>query len=182
MIWLYGERGGYYKRLQPVLNDEELNRLLFNASQILISRAETQAAELLAAFSFMLYEATNYYADEFTVLETQVALRQYEYLRKASQSVDARRAFSQIANVVEEISPIRFQYVRYITCELDRSEPPTNWRSGMVNSISILNANQATFTFRDSPKIIYEGLSFRSKTEIKLYEALLKLDVQVFLP
>src|SRR4030095_2286038 len=141
-----------------VLNDEEMNSLLFNASQILISRAETQAAGLLAAFSFMLYDATNSYCDEFSVLETQVALRQYEYIREAIQSADTRRAFSQIANVVEEISPIRFQYVRYITCELDRSEPPTNWRSDLVNSISILNANQAIFTFHDSPKIIYEGL------------------------
>jgi hypothetical protein len=173
MIWLYGDRGKY-QQLQPVLTDEELNSLLFNASQILISRAKTQAAGLLAAFSFMLHEATNDYNDEFTVLETQVALRQYEYLREASQSADTRRAFSQIANVIEEIGPLHLQYVRYITCELDRSEPPTNWRSDLANSISILNANQAIFTFRDSPKIIYEGLSFRSKTEIKLYEALLK--------
>jgi len=173
MIWLYGD-GRKYQRLQPALVDEELNSLLFNASQILISRAKTQAAGLLAAFSFMLHEAMNDYNDEFTVLETQVALRQYEDLREASQSVATRRAFSEIANVIEEIGPLPLQYVRYITCELDRSESPTNWRSDLANSISILNANQAIFTFRDSPKILYEGLSFRSKTEIKLYEALLK--------
>lgn len=173
MIWLYGGRGEY-QRLQPVLTDDELNSLLFNASQVLISRARTQAAGLLAAFNFMLYEATNRYDDEFNVLETQVALRQYEYLRETSQSVDTRRIFSQIADVVEEIVPLRFPYIRYITCALDRLEPPTNWRSDLANSISVLNANQAIFTFRDSPKIIHEGLSFRSKTEIKLYEALLK--------
>src|SRR5262245_1371848 len=66
MIWLYGD-GRKYQRLQPALVDEELNSLLFNASQILISRAKTQAAGLLAAFSFMLHEATNDYNDEFTV-------------------------------------------------------------------------------------------------------------------
>jgi hypothetical protein len=169
MIRLYGKGGGY-QRLQPALTDEELDSLLFNASQILVSRAETQAAGLLAAFSFMLHDATNDFDDEFTVLETRVALRQYEYLREAVKSADTRRAFSQIADVIAEIGP----YVRYIACQLDRSEPPDNWRSDLANSISILNANQAVFTFRDSPKILHEGLSFRSKTEIKLYEALVK--------
>ena len=111
MIWLYRD-GRKYQRPQPALVDEELNSLLFNASQILISRAKTQAAGLLAAFSFMLHEATNDYNDEFTVLETQVALRQYEYLREASQSVATRRAFSEIANVIEEIGPLPLQYVR----------------------------------------------------------------------
>jgi len=168
MIWLYG-KSGEYQRLQA-LTDEELNSLLFNASQILISRAETQAAGLLAAFSFMLHDATNDFNDEFTVLETRVALRQYAYLREASKSADTRHAFSQIADVIKEIGP----YVRYIVCQLDRSEPPNNWRSDLANSIAILNANQAVFTFRDSPKILHDGLSFRSKTEIKLYEALLK--------
>lgn len=169
MIRLYGKGGGY-QRLHPALTDEDLNCLLFNASQILISRGETQASGLLAAFSFMLHEATNDFGDEFTVLETWVSLRQYEYLREASKSPEIRHAFSQIGDVITEIG----SYVRYITCQLDRSEPPENWRSDLANSIAMLNANQAIFTFHDSPKIIHEGLSFRSKTEIKLYEALLK--------
>jgi len=91
-------------------------------------------------------------------------------LRTASKSSETRNAFRQIAQTISEIGP----YVRYISCHLDRSEPPENWRSDLANSIAVLNANQAIFTFRDSPKIIHEGLSFRSKTEIKLYEALLK--------
>jgi hypothetical protein len=68
MIWLYGD-GRKYQRLQPALVDEELNSLLFNASQILISRAKTQAAGLLAAFSFMLHEATNDYRSSDLLLE-----------------------------------------------------------------------------------------------------------------
>lgn len=174
MLFLYGR--GDFELLSQALSDYDIDSLFFNVSQVLALRGETEAAGILAAIDFVPIQATNHFNDEFIVLYAEVSLSQYEYLREASTHQDTKQVFKQIATVVSEIGP----FIRYIVCELNRSLPSKNWRSDLANSIALLNSNQALFTFKNSEKLVYEGLNFRSKTEIKIFAALIKREVLVF--
>jgi len=167
---------GDFELLAPALSDEELDTLLFNASQLLVARGCSEAAGLLASMDFQLFTATNYFGDDFTVLYAKVSFMQYEYLRENSRDDELKRAFSEIREVLSEIGP----FVRFIACELDPACPPRDWRTDLENAIAVISANQALFTYRDSQKIVHEGLNFRSKTEAKIFDSLVVKGVLVF--
>jgi len=171
MVILYDAGGARDFELHgPACDDQELEHLLYNVSQLLVVRGETQAAGLLASMRFNLSNATNHLNDEFLVLHTSVGLTQYEYLREASGDKELKRTFSVIASTAAEIG----LYIRFIVGQLDQSRPPDNWRADLNNFVAALSSNQALFTFKNSQKIIHEGLNFRSKTEVKIFDTLVK--------
>lgn len=154
------------------IEDDELDRLLFNVSQILISRGELESAGLLAGLPFELTSGMNHFGDEFTVLSTSVGLQQYEYLRAGIDNKELVNFFSIIASTINELHQGIF--VRFIVAYLDQTQPSDNWHTELVNSIAALTSNQALFTFKDSRKIVHHGLNFRSQSEIKIFDALIK--------
>ena len=152
--------------------------LIFNACQLLAIRGETEAASYLATFSF---DGTNNFNDEFCILSTRLSLTQYEFLRSnmehdAPNRKEFRALFSTIASTISEIGP----HIRFIICHLDQVEPPENWRNELSQSIATLGTNQALFTFKDSSKIVHEGLNFRSKTEIRIFDTLVNRGLLIF--
>src|SRR5947209_4585496 len=174
MLFLYGN--GECELLSQAMADDSVDFLLFNVSQVLASRGETEAAGLLASLNFVPVDATNSFGSGFTVLYAEASLSQYEYLREAIRHKEIKHAFQQIAFVISEFGPC----IEYVICELDKSSPPDNWRSNLANSITALNSNQAIFTFKDSVKLVHEGLNFRSKTEVRIFDALVKKGLLVF--
>jgi hypothetical protein len=180
VLYLWRGSGSAEFSLLHELSSEYVDGLMFNASQLLAARGNVQAAGLVATLNFSLSEGTNNFNDEFHVLHASVPLVQYEYIRNAVSNPDSKQEYKQIfsdmASVVSEIGP----YIRFVVCYLDQSQAPVNWRQDLNNTISVLSSNQALFTFKDSRKLIHEGLNFRSKTEIKVYNALVKKGLLVF--
>lgn len=188
MLRLYSASGTSDFTLSSGMPDEDAEELLFNASQLLAMRGQNEAAGLLATIKFEIREGTNHFGDSFDVLHGEIPLAQYEYLREKIEegsptSEKHKEYFAQIASVISELgtkfSSSHEFYIRHIVCSLDTTKPPDNWRSDLSNSIAALNSNQALFTFKDSRRLSHHGLNFRSKTEIKVFEALLRRGVLI---
>lgn len=175
MVIVYHGKGiKEFTFLEPCLLDEELNNTLFTASKLLANRGKDESAQLLANLDFKLTNGTNEFKDKFLVLHTSVPLGKYEQLRIEFEKVEGFEAYKKleepylaIAQVMEELG----YFVRFIVFDADKAIAPDDWRSYFNNSTT---NNQAIFNFNDSTKISFQGLNFRSKTEIKVYEALLK--------
>lgn len=178
MIVAYAHINGIneFKFLEPFVVDEKLNDVLFTVSQLLANRGNNESVQLLANFDFKISKGTNRFSDEFLVLHTIVPIETYEKIRteikKANEEgvdsfVKAKKPYSDIANIMEELG----YFVRFITFDIDSSVAPEDWRSYFGDSTA---NNQALFDFKDSNKISFQGLNFRSKAEIKIYEALLR--------
>lgn len=175
IILHFGKGTNEFKFLAPFLVGEQLNDVLFTASKLLASRGDSESVQLLVTLDFKLSKGANDFNDEFLVLHTSLPVEAYEYLhteqKKANESQEAyfefQKPYLAIANIMKEIG----YFVRFIVFEIDESRAPDNWQSDFNNST--VN-NQALFTFNDGSKIPFEGLNFRSKTEVKIYEALLR--------
>jgi len=174
MIILYNGKGSRdFRLLEPALNENETKNLLLHVQQILVKRGEAEAASFLSNMNFRLSNGTNDFKDKFSVLHAPVSLEEYEYFRGLIEDakdfntlMQATRPFELIASTVTELGI----FVRFVTCQVDLSRPP---------AISSNVSNQALFTFSDNEKIAYKGLNFRSKTEIKIFEALIKRSLLV---
>ena len=169
MLILYDKekRAKEFDLIEPPLDKSATRNLLLCAQQLLSQRSELEAVDLLEVLDFSLLNATNVFQDKFSVLHAQVPFDRYEYFRKLLEDATEEETleeftylFQQIASAINDLGV----YVRFVTCELDLSGPP------VASPVS----NQAIFTFPDSPKITFEGLNFRSKTEIRIFETLAK--------
>jgi len=167
MVTLYqGKGASEFRMLEPVLEQEAVNNLLFTASQLLVVRGEHEAVKTLASMEFRLNRGTNDFKDQFLVLHAPVAIDVYEHFRRLISTEGYFKPCVAIASVMEEMG----YFVRFIVCELSPSAAPDNWQA----QIHTPTNNQAIFSFKDSQRISYEGLNFRSKTEIKVFDALIK--------
>lgn len=164
-----------------MVSEQEQETVLFNTCELLAARGENEAAGLLAALNFRLVLAS--YDDDrydYSALSTYAPLGLYEDLGKAAQEGELANTFFEVASTVSEIIASTQPKVGFVVCDLDRHLPPQDWRADLASTIAVLKSNQALFTFPDSPKMIHEGLSFRSKTEIRVYNALVKKELLVF--
>jgi hypothetical protein len=144
-------------------------------SQFLAARGETEAVGYLATLKFELSEGTNHFNDEFVVLHASIPLDQYLFLDEAVERREFRQIFENIASAVK----ISDFYVRFVVCTLDQNQPPDNWREDLSSTVATLGSNQGLFTYRNNAKIVHAGLHFRSKTEVRIFEALVKRAVLV---
>jgi hypothetical protein len=148
---------------------------MYNVTQLLIARGFLEAAGILASVNFELFEATNDFNDEFVVLYARASLPQYEFFRENIKEKDFKNSFKTLREVICEIGP----YVRIIACELDLAIPPHDWKTDLNNTVTRIYSNQAVFTYKDGKKFVHQGLNFRSKTEIKIFDALVVQEVLV---
>jgi len=177
MMIVYSHVNGIneFKFLEPFVEGEKLNDVLFTVSQLLANRGKNESVQLLANFDFKLSNGTNRFSDKFLALHTIIPIEVYEKIRtdfeKAKETpesfVEFEKPYANIAQVMEELG----YFVRFITFDIDTSVAPEDWRSQLSNSTG---NNQALFDFKDNDKLSFQGLNFRSKAEIKIYEALLK--------
>lgn len=122
MIRLYQGGGSAEIQLQDkALDREAWVQLRGNALRLLRARRADDAARLLEAYPWELYEGTNFFGDEFTVLYFSAPLAQYVELAEREQDKTAAPAFRTLAETLSEIGP----YVRFIAVELDKKEGPT---------------------------------------------------------
>jgi hypothetical protein len=122
VIVLHG-RGGF-QLLEPKLDKEEQETLLYNASKILGARRYPSAAGLLERVHFDIYTGTNDFNDTFCVLFAQLPLSQYEEMRDLSEDEEGKYAFRIISDVISEIGP----YIRFVACDLTKETPNAKWQ------------------------------------------------------
>jgi hypothetical protein len=176
VITLVSRGPGAFDTLEPALDESAEDKLFFNACQMLLARGYTESAGFLATLGFRLFRADHQNAWEPPfVLRADVSLTQYEYLKSRSDS-EGDTTFSPIADVFTELE----WNVEYVVVRLDLALPPSNWRSDLASNVAVLGSNQALFNYRNSSKVAFAGLNFRSKTEVKVFQALVSRGVLVF--
>lgn len=141
MIVLHG-RGGF-QLLDPELDKEEQETLLYNVSNILRGRGYLSAAGLLERVPFDIYNGTNDFNDEFCILFAQLPLPLYEEIRELSGDDEDKFAFRIIADVITEIGP----YIRFVACDLTKETPNAKWQ----RSISKRMQDDAVFFNKTLP-------------------------------
>jgi hypothetical protein len=170
MLVLYSGGGARdFDLLGPAVDDATQRKLLGAAYRMLKARGEEEAASLLEALDFKLSDAVNGFQDEFCVLHATTDLGTYERLRTTSDKQHFRYSCEKLASTVSELHA----FVRFVVVHAD-----IDLIAAEEDAIS--GAHQAKFTFKGSNKIEHDGLSFRSKTEIVIYEALVKRGLLVF--
>jgi hypothetical protein len=122
MIRLYASGGSQEidlinQRMRP----EVWTRLRDTAARLLTRRGYDRAAELLRATPFELWEGTNSFGDEFSLLYASLPLEQYIALADMEHDDQARAYFRQIASALAETDV----HVRFIAAALDERAEPT---------------------------------------------------------
>ena len=120
MIQLYSAGGAKEIILGEDRSGPDWERRRGIAAGLLERRGAYEAAELLRSLPFELYEGTNGFGDEFHVLCLCMSLDRYVELSKMAEDDDARRRFSQIADVVTEVGP----YIRFIALSVNEEASP----------------------------------------------------------
>jgi len=123
LITLYHGTGATdFEIIGEAFDEEEHQSFLLNARQILRARGENLAVEYLEHAPFRIAEGTNRFNDKCQVLVAPVPLYEYEKFRSLSDQPEAKRAFTQIAEVLTEIGT----YIRFIAVQL-RHVSPESW-------------------------------------------------------
>lgn len=115
----HGGGAGITEVLGAALPDEEWAKLRRNAQRLLAARGHSEAASALGQFPFELRGGTNYFQDEFCVLQAIVPLEQYIELEELKGS--AKASFKLIADTLSEIGP----FTRFVVAVLDSEEAPS---------------------------------------------------------
>lgn len=100
-----------FQLLSPKYGKAELKNVMFNVQQVLRRRGHAGAADVLTTVEFEVWEATNSFSDEFSVLYAEVPLDRYESLRGGG--VAGNSDFAQVAEVLTELGT----FIRFIACE-----------------------------------------------------------------
>jgi hypothetical protein len=93
----------------------EWEQLYHSVCKLLRSRNAIKAAEILEAVPFRLFEATNGFQDEFSVLYINAAFDLYNWLLEQYSDPRAKYGFQQIAQTFTEVGP----YIRFIVANLN---------------------------------------------------------------
>lgn len=180
MLYLYKRRGtDEHILLEPTFTSQkDLDEFLMEARKFLSWQGETEAASFLASIEFEAYNSRNRFDDEFIVLKFSVSPEDYREWEKAVNSKNFERTFEQIADTLTKLNSDLLP-IGFVTCHLERSCPSGN--SPYQHSYdSAKVSNQAVFTFQDGQKLAYKNLYFRSRTEITVFDALIRKGLLVF--
>jgi hypothetical protein len=154
MLVLYSSGGARdFELLGSALDETAQSKLINAAYRLLTARGE----------------AVNGFQDEFWVLHATADLATYERIRIAHDRQDFLHSCERLAGIFSELHA----FVRFVVIHAD-----INLIADKDSSIS--GVHQAKFTFKNSEKIEHDELFFRSKTEIVIYEALVKRGLLIF--
>lgn len=96
----------------------EAKRVLFNARRLLVARGYADSVSLLDSAPFAVFPATNYFNDDFHVLQAELPLPAYEEVRLTQ--ADTRHAAKQLAEAVAESTG---PYIRFVAIRLQIADP-----------------------------------------------------------
>lgn len=113
MIILFHSGGAQdFELLNLKYNQAELKTITFNARRLLRSRGREDTANTLTSADFQIWDCTNSFSDEFSILYAEVPLDVYESFRIGR--VGKKEDFALIAGVFQELGTS----IRFISCEL----------------------------------------------------------------
>ena len=113
MIVLYHSGGAWdFELLAPSFSQAELKNMVYNACRLLRRRGHDDAAKTLMRTDFQIWEGTNSFSDDFSVLYAEVPLDTYESFRKGEAGKE--EDFALVAKVFQELGT----FVRFVACEL----------------------------------------------------------------
>jgi hypothetical protein len=122
MIYLYhGSGAGDILLDREPLSTDQWGRLRQSVCKLLKSRKLVQAAEILEPVPFRLFEATNGFNDEFSVLYVNAPFELYNRLVEQYAEPQNKIAFRHIAETMTEVGP----YIRFIVANLNTDSPET---------------------------------------------------------
>ena len=120
MLTLYHGTGSQsFELLREQFDRSDLEALLLSVRQLLLVRGHASALRLLEGIPFTVFEGTNDFNDDFSILFAQVPLPYYEKLRSQSAQATTRQDFATIAETFSEIG----SYIRFIALGLVRIKP-----------------------------------------------------------
>lgn len=123
MIRLYQNGGGSSEidlRGRLILEEEWVN-LRRSVCQLLRVRKNEMAANTLESIPFEIFDATNFFGDEFSVLYLKVPLEKYIELEELRRNPNSHQAFRQIAETINEVSQ---HFIRFAAFDLDVDAGP----------------------------------------------------------
>jgi len=121
MIRLYqGSGSSEIELVVPPKPREDWADLRRNVARLLRARKADLAAKLLEDVPFDLYEGTNVFGDEFSLLFLCAPLEQYVALGEQHEDPQTRLAYRRIAETITEVGP----YIRFIAFALDTKAGP----------------------------------------------------------
>jgi hypothetical protein len=119
LIVLYQSGGAWdFERLSLKYDQTELKTMTLNAQRLLRRRGHKDAAEILTSTNFEIWDSTNSFSDEFSILYVEVPLDLYESLRLGRLS--KKEDYTLIAKVFQELGV----FIRFIACELKNERTP----------------------------------------------------------
>lgn len=118
MIRLYEGSGS--GEIELVGQREGWDDLRRSVCSLLRARNADRAAEILESVPFDMYEATNFFGDEFSVLYFEAPLEEYVKLAELKEDLASKGAFRSIAETISEVGP----YIRFIAVALDTDSEP----------------------------------------------------------
>jgi len=119
VLLYYGTGSRSFELLKKSLPDNEQEELFVNVRSVLKSRKHRRALELFDSIPFSLWDGTNDFNDEFSMLYAEAPLVKYDEIRAIYQYPEVSSAFKHLAEVITEIGP----YIRFIAVELLRAKP-----------------------------------------------------------
>lgn len=117
---LYYSGGAWDFELLGLKYDQaKLKTLIFNAQRLLRHRGHEDAARILTSTNFEIWDCTNSFSDEFSILYAEVPLDVYESfcVGQAGRKED----FVLIAEVFQELGT----FIRFIACEMKLEKTPS---------------------------------------------------------
>lgn len=102
----------------PALPQADTRIILGNASALLRARGTPRAAELSSTMAFEIRRSWNVFEDDFCILYCSLPLIAYEDARKIAESVDGKRAFRELAEVITELGT----YIRFVAIDLKMAQ------------------------------------------------------------
>ena len=111
MIRLYqGSGSGEIELVGPPTARDDWADLRQSACRLLRARGSECAAQILESVPFDLYEGTNFFGDQFSVLYLNAPLDQYVELGEQNENPAEKLAYRRIAETITEIGP----YIRFV--------------------------------------------------------------------
>ena len=111
MTVLYSGSGvSSFEIIELALPEDKWIRIKEIACKLLISKGYQKAADFLNSAPFHIWEATNYFGDEFNVLQAKVPIDIYSKLFEFKSDPDAKLLFREITKTFLELG----FYVRHI--------------------------------------------------------------------
>ena len=119
MIILFSSGGAQdFEFLNLKYDQVELKTITFNARRLLCNRGCDDIAKILTSTNFQIWDCTNSFSDEFSILYAEVPLDKYESFRVGK--VGRKEDFALIVGVFQELGT----FIRFIVCELELEKTP----------------------------------------------------------